>query len=268
MGAAEKDLVPVEQREVEFYGDELTAVRVDGGHIYASLRHMCQALNIDTTGQRQRIQRHRVLNNGLGVCKIQTPGGGRQDAYMLRVDLVPLWLTGIRTNMVDEAVRPKLDKFQEEASAVLWEAFQEGRLTMDSTFDDLLTSDTPAVQAYKMLQAMTRLARQQVLIEAQQQAQQVQLADHENRLESIEAQLGAPDRAVTEAQATQISQAVKAVALALSKQSGRNEYGGVYGELYRRYEVNSYKLLPAARFDDAIGWLNEWLQSLTGNAAF
>ena len=31
-------------------------------------------------------------------------------------------------------------------------------------------------------------------------------------------------------QASQISQAVKAVAMELSKQSGRNEYGGVYGE--------------------------------------
>ncbi|HIP70834.1 MAG TPA: hypothetical protein EYH05_05500, partial [Anaerolineae bacterium] len=87
--AKKNNLVPLDQRIVEFYGDELVAVRADNNRVYVSLRHMCQALDIDTTAQRQRIQRHNVLNDGLGVCKIQTPGG-MQNSYVLRVDLVPL----------------------------------------------------------------------------------------------------------------------------------------------------------------------------------
>ena len=69
------------------------------------------ALGIDTTGQRQRIQRHTVLAKGIGVCNLQTPGG-IQSSYVLRVDLVPLWLSGIRTSAVDEEARPKLERFQ------------------------------------------------------------------------------------------------------------------------------------------------------------
>ena len=64
------------------------------------------------------------------------------------------------------------------------------------------------------------------------------------------------------------AQAVKAIAMQLSKRSGHNEYGGVYGGIYRRFGINSYKELPAGRYDEAINWLNEWLQSLISASPF
>ena len=142
---------------------------------------------------------------------------------------------------------------------MLWEAFQEGRLTTDPTFAELLQQDTEAVQAYKMIQAMLRLAHNQVLIEAR-------LDKHEERLEQIETQLGDPARYVTPAQATSISQAVKAIALVLSKQTRRNEYGAVFGELYRRYNVPSYRELPAHKYQDCLDWLNEWKAQLASDS--
>ncbi|NHZ72704.1 MAG: hypothetical protein GWP17_06445 [Aquificales bacterium] len=42
----------------------------------------------------------------------------------------------------------------------------------------------------------------------------------------------------------------------------------VYGELYRRYSINSYKALPKYKFDDALTWLNDWLQSLINDTPF
>lgn len=254
-------LVPVEQKTVEFYGDELTAVRLENGRIYVAVRHMCESLGIDTQGQTQRIDRHSILAGGKGVCNLHTPGG-EQTAVVLRVDLVPLWLSGIRTSAIrDEVTRQKLEKFQTEAAAVLWEAFQEGRLTADPTFEELLKQDTPEVQIYKMLQGLVQLSRNQIIMQAR-------VDDHENRLEAIESQLSAPDHAVTQAQAMQISQAVKAVAIAYGKQTGKNEFGGVYGELYRKFEITSYKALPAAKFDECMAWLTEWHQSLTGERPF
>ena len=71
---------------------------------------------------------------------------------------------------------------------------------------------------------------------------------------------------LTPDQASQISQAVKAVAMQLSKQTGRNEYGGVYGELYRKFGITSYKLLPSHKFDEAMRWLSGWYKELTDGA--
>ncbi|MBK9055795.1 MAG: hypothetical protein IPL78_34305, partial [Chloroflexi bacterium] len=72
-------------------------------------------------------------------------------------------------------------------------------------------------------------------------------ADLTKRVSSIEQKL-TPGNVITEEQASQLSQAVKAIALELSKKSGRPEFGAVYGELYRRYGITGYKFLPANQF--------------------
>ncbi len=112
-----------------------------------------------------------------------------------------------------------------------------------------------------MAQAVLQLARNQLMMRSQ-------LMEHEQRLEAIEAQLGDSGRNVTPDQASQISQAVKAVALALGKKTGRNEFGSVYGELYRKFGITGYKMLPARRFDEAMKFLTEWHESVTGTLPF
>ena len=69
----EKALVPVEQKEVEFYGDELTAIRAKDGQIYVAVRQLCDALGLDDRSQRRRIQRHTVLARGYRRGVILTP---------------------------------------------------------------------------------------------------------------------------------------------------------------------------------------------------
>ena len=189
----------IEQRDVQFYGDELTAVRADDGRVYVSISQMCSALGLDAQAQRRRIERHGVLVGGLGVANLATPGGV-QATYVLRVDLVPLWLSGVRVSAVNEEARPKLERFQAEAAAVLWEAFQDGRLTGDVDLDALLDQDTDAVQAYKMLTALAKMARQQVILESR-------VSTIEARLEDVEAALLPGEAVLTQDEAGQIAQA-------------------------------------------------------------
>ena len=266
----------VRQKEVRFYDDSLIAVQAADGQVFVAVSQMCQVLGLNERSQRRRIQNHRILSNGFARGDISTPpspdgrGGGRQEAGLLRVDLVPLWLAGIDVGKATEDVQPKLERFQLEAAKVLWEAFQEGRLTADPEFNALVESaaNTETVQAYQIAQAVMKLARQQLLIEARLSGRldlhEHKISDHDNRLEAIETSLTDSGRNVTPDQASQISQAVKAVALAQGKKSGRNEFGAVYGELYRREGVTSYKLIPARRFDQVMQWLTAWYQELTG----
>jgi len=208
-----------------------------------------------------------VLVDGFMVAKMATIKGARL-ANWLRVDLVPLWLSGISLKSVKDEVRSKLEQYQREAAKVLWEAFQEGRLTADPTFDELLQTDSDAVQAYKMALAVVKLARNQVLLEGRLDNQEKALTAVGERLDQIEATLGQPERYVTQEQASQISQAVKAVAIALGKRTKRNEFGACYGELYRKYGITSYKMLPANKFENAMNFLTEWHQSMEGEAPF
>ncbi len=103
-------------------------------------------------------------------------------------------------------------------------------------------------------------------MQAQIDNQQLRLADHDQRLETIEATLGDESRTLSQAQASQISQAVKAIAMVWSKQSGGNQYGAVYGRLYDRFGITSYKMLPASKFRQAMGFLTSWYQELTDSS--
>lgn len=263
---SDKALESTEQKSVLFYDDELTAVRA-GGDIYVSVPQMCSSLGLDTQAQRRRMERHEIMAEGVGVAKLATPGG-QQDTYVLRVDLIPLWLSGVRVSAVRDEIQPKLARFQREAAKVLWQAFQDGRLTTDPEidFEALLAQDSPAAQAYRIAQAVMRMAQQQLILEAKVENHGAQLGEHAERLDQLEAAVGG--KHVTEVQAAQISQAVKAVALAIGKKTKRNEFGAVYGELYRKFGVASYKLIPQRRFQEVMDFLNEWLQHHIGDEPF
>jgi len=275
------DLIPVEQKEVDFYGDGLTAVRASDGEIYVSIRHMCDALDLNVQAQTRRIKRHTIMADGFMVAKMATIKGDRP-ANWIRVDLVPLWLAGLSTKSVtDESLRERLERYQRKAANVLWRAFRDGSLTTNSDGNtdfetQLKTADPNAVEAYNTALAIMKLAKSHIMLEGRIDSHERQLRFHDtrledvegafDRLEDIESALGllGDDPLISEAQASQISQGVKAVAVVLAKSSGRNEFGGVYGQLYRRYSVSGYKMLPARQFRDAMEWLANWLAEVNG----
>jgi hypothetical protein len=103
------------------------------------------------------------------------------------------------------------------------------------------------------------------MLEAKLNSHDELLADYGRRLETIEADLHQEERYISESQATDISQAVRAIAFEISKTSGANEYGRCWGEFYRKFGVSKYRHLPISRFDEAMTWLNAWYKDLTGN---
>ncbi len=265
-------LVPVEQKQVVFYDDQITAVMVQdaaGQHVFVPIRPICDFLGVAWTAQRQRILRDPVLSAELRPVIVTITGTGQQvDTLCLPLDYLSGWLFGINATRVNPEAKDRLIRYQRECYKVLAEAFQEGRLTTDPVLDDLLQGNSDAVQAYKMLQALVKLARNQVLLEGQIQAHTSDLAQHKQRLEDIEATLGDAGRLATPDQASQISQAVKAVAIALGKKTSRNEFGAVYGEMYRKFGITGYKQLPASKFQQAMHWLNEWRESIENDLPF
>lgn len=244
----------VKQQSVEFYGDMLTAVQADDGTVYIPIRPICELMGVAWSPQRRRINRDPVLSEEMkGVTVTVTPGG-KQEMLCLPLDYISGFLFGINAERVKPELRERVIRYQRECFKVLAEAFADGRLTASPSLDDLVAAGGDAAEAYKIAEAILKLARHQLFMESR-------IDSHELRLEELEAKLS-DDAHVSDAQAAQLSQAVKAVALILGKQTGRNEFGGVYGELYRRYNCSSYKLLPKRDFNSALNWLNEWKASL------
>ena len=268
------ELTVIEQREVAFQDDKITAVLVEGGEVYVPIRPICDTLGVQWAAQRKRITRDAVLQDELVNVSVSVTDTQGQTQNRV-VSCLPLkylngWLFGINADRVNPAVRDRLIRYQRDCYEVLWKAFQKQEVTGAPSIegvnvDELLrTGQDPEAQAYRMALAVANMARQQIILRYQLQEQQQQLDSHDARLDKIEIVLGGDVmRYVSDGQASRLSQAVKTIALELGSRSGRNEFGGVYGELYRRFDVTGYKMLPASKFEEAMQFLKGWYESLT-----
>ena len=58
--------------QLDFHGDSLIAVIIDGQEVVLPIRSVCAALGLDVQGQSQRLREHDVLSQGLRVVKVPT----------------------------------------------------------------------------------------------------------------------------------------------------------------------------------------------------
>jgi hypothetical protein len=179
------------------------------------------------------------------------------------------WLFGINASRVKDSLRDKVIRYQRECYRILADAFIERPLPAGAP-----DSMTTLLQVREMGRAIMQMAEEQMAFERRLTSTESQLGettiivgDLTQRVITLEQRV-APGRPVTEEQASQISQSVKAVALVLTKKSGSSQFGAVYGELYRKFGITSYKMLPANRFDKAMKFLTDWHGSLEGEEPF
>jgi hypothetical protein len=243
------------QKAVTFYGDELVAIQVeDTGAIYLPISRLCDNLGITRARQARRIGEHPVLSRGFDTLTLETPGGP-QKTQCLRLDMIPLWLAGINANRVSAEIRDKLIRYQTEVAAVLWAAFKHEIMpTADLT---PAIGQSGAALAYELATAVQNIAREQMELEQRLNRAAQWSKGIESRVSALELRLS-DDQLITEDQAAELSLAVKAVAHALEQHDTPNPYQRVYGELYRRYGVTSYKNISRDRYDSVIDWLRNW----------
>ena len=257
------ELVSVEQKQVPFNDEVITAVRVPDGTVYVPIRPICERIGVAWSAQRLRINRDPVLSKHFVIVTITKSGRGNPNQMCLPLDYLNGWLFGINAGRVKAEIRDRLIAYQEECYKVLADAF--GRNMVTAKPDDLLmTSDSPAALAYRNALQMANLARQQFYLEQRIESAENSITQMNARVDAIEAELGNDARFVTMSQAAEISEGVKLIAGELGKATGRNEYQGVYMELYRRFGITSYKKLPSAKYDEAMNFLRQWFSSATG----
>jgi hypothetical protein len=186
------------------------------------------------------------------------------------LDFMNGWLFGINASRVKDSIKEQLITYQRECYRVLADAFLGPGVrgaAASPTEISLYQVREMGLAIAQMAQEQIEFERRLVTTEGRLEKAAVVYGDLTKRVETLEQRMG-PGQPVTEEQASQISQAVKAIALTLSKATGTNQYGAIYGELYRKFGITSYKLLPAQRFNEAMEFLTEWNNELIGNEPF
>lgn len=103
-------LVPVEEKKVEFYGDEIIAVAIEEGNerrIYVPVKPIVDYLGLSCSGQSERIRRDAVLPEERRLIRVTriNPEGGRPDIPALPIEFLHGWLSGISVKRVREDLR-------------------------------------------------------------------------------------------------------------------------------------------------------------------
>jgi hypothetical protein len=263
-------LVPLREQTVDFYGDVLPAGQLADGTILVPVRPICTALGLNWPAQSRRLLRDPVLARARGVAIMATPTGP-QEQVCLPLKVLPGWLFGLKATRVRAELRAKIERYQAECYEVLWNAFKGEIVPPAPPPSDL----SPAAQALALAEAVASLARQQLELEgrysvmaewmrpfigatrAQQRQTATTLAAHDERLTALELQLSA-GATISEAQAAEISLTVRTLGQRLVATGAQEGYHLVYSELYRRYGIASYKMLPAARYEAVLAWLRAW----------
>jgi len=273
-------LVPTEQRLVTIVDDEeIPAALIEGQDIYLPIRPMCQALGVASQMQIARIKADEVMAENLRRVRIATPGGP-QTVQALHIESVPLWLGTLEPGRVREDLRPRLVAYKRWMQRRVYEAFAAeigwGRPGPPVPAPPTTAAPTSLEYIEQMALAIAHMAHQQRVFEHEL----TDVRDHveilDGRLDRAAAVVGgmlrdlkalqavlAPGALITTAQAAEISNSVKTLAESLSRAApGKNHYQGIFGELYRRFRVPSYREVTVDQFPDVMAWLRDFQQSL------
>jgi len=261
-------------RSMEFYGDELFAIMTPDRQIWIHVTRMVNCLGLSPRDQLDHIRSNKTLAAGLRSFVVQT-ARGPQSAYFLRLGLVAFYLTRIQVQRTRPELQAKLDRYQAEAADVLYAAFLGEFGIIEPGQQQHEHGLTPAEQAYQQAQLLANIARQQLDLErevgnVQEQVigQQEVLELYEERIAKLELRLGTDDR-ITEEQATEIKETVKAIGVQKGNDAHNSKLVGptiqaVWGMLYREFGVTVYRNLPRTRFDEVMRFLDDTKRTLLG----
>lgn len=255
-------LTPPRRELIDFHGDQLIAVVLEGDGIAIPLRLLCERIGLDTDAQAERLRAHAVLAGGLRVVNVEINGRIRSVMAIIHTKL-PFWLATISPEQVNAETRPKLIQYQTELADILAHLFYGEPATPAPLAAD------PAIaalqQQFQAALSEMRRAREAIIDEQRRTNQSV--ADTQQRLMSLteivtELRTMLP---VSPKQAEYIQRAIKRIAARLHKQRQSSESGyrqtedNLYQLLFGQFKVDMgiprYDALPIDKYDIAVAWI-------------
>jgi hypothetical protein len=284
-------IVPIEQRTIDFYGDDLVAVRDHEDMVWVPVRRICEALGVSERGQMERIQRDPVLSEEMRSARVTLADGRTFEMACLPLKYIRAWLFGINANRVKEEIRDKLIQYQREVIEIIDRHFARS-ITVDRMSDTMMQAMRDnAIQQAQIWEAL--LEEQHRLRAAEAYLDDIDnrvsdhdrlLWEHEQRLENLRSLqqqqaealsrltdsirlLPAPGAPINPAQKASIKALVDDIVASAQEKGvrigrGRNDYPAVWDAFKRRFDLAKYDDLTVTQYEEALAWLKAWLDRL------
>jgi hypothetical protein len=102
---------------LDIYGVNIITV-YEGGQIWVALKPIVEALGLDWSSQRSKINRLKEEGVAISPHPVKT-NGGTQKMLFIRLEDLPIYLYSINISKVKPEIKPKLLKFKRETAEVI-----------------------------------------------------------------------------------------------------------------------------------------------------
>lgn len=151
------DLVAIQK--VTFYEDQVRSWKDPEGRVFVVIRDPCLAMGLDPYSQIEHLKDDPLFQGCVQCQEVPTLIGKNATRIFamdgLDLDMIPMWLARINANLVNEAARPNLLRYQRECAKVLRDHWR----TRDTIDLYLTTGWRPYAPEYTLefMQAVCRL---------------------------------------------------------------------------------------------------------------
>lgn len=257
---------PDRERSLVFRGKEILTADLKDGRGYVSVRSLCDAFGLDSRAQRRRLMRQQSYFAPYTANILINTAGGPQPALCLMASAIPLFLTGVELERVqNEESRNLLVAFLDEAHTVLAEHFgisERGEIQFlresisrmvveQEVFEETLTKKVEA--------ELTELRRAQ-----EEKVDQIRNAfgGLRQQVTRLEATAG-PKARLTPEHMGQLRQLVAALGGLLQEKGVAKPYPGIYMDITRMTGVSRTEDIRQEDFPKVVAFLEEQIQRLT-----
>ena len=257
---------PEQERKLLFRGKEIATADLRDGKGYVSVRSLCDAFGLDQRAQRRRLLRQQGYFAPYTATILMNTPGGPQPTLCLMASSVPLFLTGVELERVQDAeTRDLPTTFLDEAHTVLAEHFgisERGELQFlresvsrmvaeQEQFEDTISKKVEAELA-DLRRAHEEKVRQirEAFSDLRQQV---------TRLEKV----AGPKARLTPEELGQLRQLVASLGTLLQEQGVPKPYPGIYMDITRLTGVSRSEDIRREDFAMVVDFLEGQIRGLT-----
>jgi hypothetical protein len=261
---------PTHERKLLFRGKEIATADLKDGKGYVSVRSLCEAFGLNVGAQRKRLLRQQGYFSPFTATILLSTAGGPQPALCLMASAVPLFLTGVELERVeDEQSRLLLKAFLDEAHTVLAEHFgisERGELQFLRESIARMVAEQESFEETLSKKVNAELAE---LRKAQdEKVQQIRDAfgNLRQQVTRIEAVAG-PRARLTPEQLGQLREIVATLGSLLQESGVAKPYPGIYMDITRLTGVSRSEDIRQEDFRMVVEFLEEQVRSLARKPA-
>lgn len=231
-------------KSVDLMGDTVMAAQDKDGNIWAGVNFFCRGLGMSKRQrdfQVEKVKSDKALSRG---CTLLRAGvlDPANEAYALRIDFIPIWLSKITITKKMEQETPeladKLLEYQLKAKDILAEAFMPKQNDFPRT-----------TQAQIQL-----LAQGNVELNQRVDDVEIRIKDLENTMTLDHGQQYFLEKTVNKT----VMSALGGKESNAYKQIGRKVFAECNGNLKAYFKVNARGNVPRKRYDEAVAYAEKW----------